>query len=228
MVPKITLSRLPFSAKDFTPIIHFGYLYSGLITHPSVPANTLQELLALAKAKPGSLNFGSAGPATTASIYVEYWKNTGVGVFQTIGYKSFVQSLNAVVAGEVHASTFALGGSVAQARAGKVKLLAVVGVRRSKLAPDVPTFLESGMDLTLVNFGGVLGPAGLPRDIVMRWNGEFRKLLADPALREKAFENQGFEQQPPSGGSPEEFAAYLQAEDQKIANVVKMVGLKLD
>jgi tripartite-type tricarboxylate transporter receptor subunit TctC len=221
-------SKLPYAMKDFTPIVHFGYLYSALIVHPSVPANSLKELLALAKAKPGAINFAAPGPASTASIYVEYWKQTGVATFQNVGYKSFVQALNAVVAGEVHASNFALGGAMAQARAGKVKALAVVGPVRSKLAPDVPTFQESGMDLTLTNFGGMLGPAGLPRDIVMRWNGEFRNMLADPALREKAFENQGFEQQPPSGGTPEQFAAYLEAESRKIAKVVQAIGLRLD
>jgi tripartite-type tricarboxylate transporter receptor subunit TctC len=221
-------SRLPFSAKDFTPIVHFGYLYSALIVHPSVPANSLKELLALAKSKPGAINFGSPGPASTASMYVEYWKNTGVATFQNVGYKSFVQSLNAVVAGEVHASTFALGGAMAQARAGKVKALAVVGLGRSKLAPDVPTFSEAGMELTLTNFGGMLGPAGLPGDIIGRWNSEFRKMLADPLLREKAFEAQGFEQQAPSGGTPEQFAAFLDAENRKIAKIVQAIGLKLD
>jgi tripartite-type tricarboxylate transporter receptor subunit TctC len=221
-------SKLPFAAKDFAPIVHYGYLYSALIVHPSVPASSLKELLALAKAKPGAINFASPGPASTASMYVEYWKNTGVATFQNVGYKSFVQALNAVVAGEVQVSMFALGGAMAQARAGKVKALAIVGLGRSKLAPDVPTFREAGMELTLTNFGGMLGPSGLPADIVGRWNGEFRKLLADPVLREKAFEAQGFEQQPPSGGTPEQFASFLEAENQKIAKVVQAIGLKLD
>jgi tripartite-type tricarboxylate transporter receptor subunit TctC len=222
------LSKPPFAAKDFTPIVHFGYLYSALIVHPSVPANSLKELLALAKAKPDSLNFGSPGPSSTASMYVEYWKKAGVASFQNIGYKSFVQSLNAVVAGEVQATTFSVGGAMAQARAGKVKALAIVGQSRSNLAPDVPTFAEAGMDLTLTNFGGMLAPAGVSREIVMRWNGEFKKLLANPEIRQKAFENQGFEQQPPSGGTAEEFAAFLSAESEKIAKVVKLIGLRLD
>jgi tripartite-type tricarboxylate transporter receptor subunit TctC len=221
-------SKLPYGAKDFSPIIHFGYLYSALIVHPSVPANNLQELLAMAKAKPDSLNFGTPGPATNSSMYVDYWKKTGTASFQNIAYKSFVQSLNAVISGEVHAAIFGLGQASAQARAGKVKALAVLGEGRSKLAPNVPTFREQGVDLTILNWGGMLGPAGLPREIVMRWNGEFKKLLADPALREKTFEGQGFEQQPPSGGSPEEFASFLQAEHAKLAGIVKVTGLKLD
>ena len=84
------------------------------------------------------------------------------------------------------------------------------------------------MDLTILNWGGLLGPAGLPRDIVMRWNGEMKKVLADPALREKFVEGQGFEQAPPSGGSPEEFSAFLQSEHTKLAKIVQITGLRLD
>jgi tripartite-type tricarboxylate transporter receptor subunit TctC len=115
-----------------------------------------------------------------------------------------------------------------QVKAGKAKALAIIGERRSKLAPDVPTFREAGEDLTILNWGGLLGPAGLSRDVVMRWNGEFKKLLADNALREKTFEGQGFEQAPPAGGSPEDFAAFLTAEHAKLAKIVKVTGLRLD
>lgn len=221
-------NKLPYGAKDFSPIIHFGYLYSALIVHPSVPANNLRELLALAKAKPDAYNFGTPGPATNSSMYVDYWKKTNVASFQNIAYKSFVQSLNAVVSGEVHAAIFGLGQSMNQARAGKVKALAIIGEGPSKLAPGVPTFREAGVDLTILNWGGLLGPLGLPRDIVMRWNGEMKKVLADTALREKFVEAQGFEQTPPSGGSPEEFASFLQAEHSKLAGIVKITGLRLD
>lgn len=221
-------SKLSYGAKDFTPIIHFGYLYSALIVHPSVQANNLKELLALAKAKPDAYNFGTPGPATNSSMYVDYWKKTNVAAFQNIAYKSFVQSLNAVVSGEVHAAIFGLGQSMNQARAGKVKALAIIGEGPSKLAPGIPTFREAGVDLTILNWGGLLGPAGLPRDVVTRWNGEMKKVLADPVLREKFVEGQGFEQAPPSGGSPEEFATFLANEHTKLAGIVKITGLKLD
>ena len=221
-------SKLPYGAKDFSPIIHFGYLYSALIVHPSMPANNLREFLAMAKAKPDTYNFGTPGPATNSSMYVDYWKKTNVASFQNIAYKSFVQSLNAVVSGEVHAAIFGLGQSMAQVRAGKVKALAIIGEGPSKLAPGVPTFREAGVDLTILNWGGLLGPAGLPRDIVMRWNGEMKKVLSDAALREKFVEAQGFEQAPPAGGTPEDFAAFLQAEHAKLAGIVKITGLRLD
>jgi tripartite-type tricarboxylate transporter receptor subunit TctC len=92
----------------------------------------------------------------------------------------------------------------------------------------VPTFREAGVDLTILNWGGLLAPAGTPRDIVMRWNTEMKKVLADVPLREKTFEAQGFEQAAPAGGSPEEFNAFLNGEHRKIANIVKVTGLKLD
>jgi hypothetical protein len=139
-----------------------------------------------------------------------------------------VQSLNAVVSGEVHAAIFGLGQSMSQVRAGKVRALAIIGEGPSKLAPGVPTFREAGVDLTILNWGGLLGPAGLPRDVVMRWNGEMKKVLADAALREKFVEGQGFEQAPPSGGSPEEFNSFLQSEHTKLAKIVQITGLRLD
>lgn len=221
-------NKLPYGAKDFAPIIHFGYLYSALIVHPTVPANNLRELLALAKAKPDTLNFGTPGPATNSSMYVDYWKKSGVASFQNIAYKSFVQALNAVVSGEVHATIFGLGQSMNQVRAGKAKALAIIGEGPSKLAPGVPTFREAGVDLTILNWGGLLGPAALPREIVMRWNGEMKRILSDAALREKFVEGQGFEQAPPSGGSPEDFGNFLQAEHAKLAGIVKITGLRLD
>jgi tripartite-type tricarboxylate transporter receptor subunit TctC len=221
-------SKLPYAAKDFAPIIHFGYLYSALIVNPSVPANSLKELLALAKSKPDSLNFGTPGPATNSTMYVEYWRKTGAASFQNIAYKSFVQSLNAVISGEVDVAIYGLGQAMAQAKGGKVKALAIIGEGRSKLAPGVPTFREAGEDLNILNWGGLLAPSGTPRDIVMRWNGEIKKLLADAPLREKTFEAQGFEQAAPAGGSPEEFASFLAAEHQKVEKIVKITGLHLD
>ena len=161
-------------------------------------------------------------------MYVEYWKKTGVADFQNIAYKSYVQALNAVVAGEVQVTIYGLGQAMGQARAGKAKALAIIGEARSKLAPDVPTFREAGVDLTILNWGGLLGPAGISRDVVMRWNGEFKKVMADRPLREKTIEAQGFEQAPPSGGSPEEFGAFLTAEHQKLAKIVQVTGLRLD
>ncbi len=221
-------SKLPYGPKDFAPVIHFGYLYSALIVNPSVPANTLQELFALARAKPGSINFGTPGPATNSSMYVDYWNRKGIASFQNISYKSFVQALQAVVSGEVQATIFGVGQAMAQVRAGKAKALAIIGETRTNMAPGVPTMSEAGEPLVIENFGGVIAPAGTARDVILRINSEFKKLIADPVLKEKFLLAQGFEQAPPSGGSPEEFAAFLEAEHRKIDGIVKVTGLRLD
>jgi tripartite-type tricarboxylate transporter receptor subunit TctC len=217
----------PYQLKDFTPIIHFGHLPAAVIVHPSVPANNLQELLALARAKPGAITFGTPGPATNSTMYVEYWEKNGVQ-FLNVPYKNFVSALQAVVSGEVNVAIFGLGMSLIQAKAGKVKPLAITGEQRSQFAPNIPTIIESGVDMNIANWGGIVGPAGLPRDIVMRINGEFRKLIADPVLKAKFLDTQTFEQQAPSGGTPEQFAAFLQAEDRKFERLAKTVGLKID
>ncbi len=96
------------------------------------------------------------------------------------------------------------------------------------MAPNLPTFLEAGTDLNIANWGGFVAPVGTPRDIIMRLNSEFKKVIADPVLREKFIEGQGFDQAPPSGGSPEEFGAFLKREDEKFARIVKVTGLRLD
>jgi len=221
-------SHLSYSAKDFVPIIHFGYLYAALIVNPSLPVNSLQELLALAKQKPDTIAFGTPGPATNASMYVEYWRKNHTASFLNVPYKSFVQSLNAVVSGEVQATIFGTGQAMSQVRAGKAKALAIIGQTRTKNAPGVPTIKEAGVDLTISNWGGVLAPTGTPREVITRINAEFKKAINDPVLREKYLEGQGFEQAPPSGGTPEEFGAFLQAEHEKLGRIVKLTGLRLD
>jgi tripartite-type tricarboxylate transporter receptor subunit TctC len=221
-------SRVPYQLKDFTPIIHFGYLYAALFVHPSVPANSIQELFALARAKPDGITFATPGPATNSAMYVEYWKkNKGIS-FLNVPYKSFVQSLQAVVAGESQVAIFGIGQVMNLAKAGKVKALAITGERRSTFAPSLPTLMEAGVDINISNWGGIMGPAGLPRDIVMRLNGEFRKLMADPVLKQKFLDGQTFEQSPPAGGTPEQFAAFLREEDAKFSRLAKLIGIRLD
>ncbi|MCC6473392.1 MAG: tripartite tricarboxylate transporter substrate binding protein [Burkholderiales bacterium] len=220
-------SRAPYQLSDFTPIAFFGYLPAALIVHPSVKAATVQELFALAKAKTGAVTFGTPGPATNSSMYVQYFaKQMGIH-FLDVPYKSFVQALQAVVAGEVNATIFGLGASLRMVKAGKARALAVTGEKRSYFAPDIPTILEAGVDINISNWGGFLGPAGLPRPIVTRLNAEIGKLIGAPIVR-KALEAQTFEQAPPSGGTPEQFAAFLKAEDAKFQRIVSMMGLRLD
>ena len=131
-----------------------------------------------------------------------------------------------MAAGEVNVAMFSLGASLNQAKAGKIRVLATAAPQRSMFAPDLPTFAESGIDVAMNTWIGMLGPAGLPREIVMRLNGEYRKILADPVMMEKYIKSQGLEPSPPSGGSPEEFAAFIRADQAAYAKAVNAVGLK--
>jgi tripartite-type tricarboxylate transporter receptor subunit TctC len=222
-------SSLPYdAAKDFTPIIHLGHLNSAVIVHPSVPANTVQELIALAKAKPNAVTFGTAGVSSSSHLYVEYLRKTQNVEFMNIPYKSFPQAMQATMAGEVNAAVFAIGTSITMAKSGKLKIIGTTGTRRSAFLPDQPTVVEAGIDQTMNTWNALLGPAGLPQAVVQRMNTEFKKLLADPAIREKFVFGQGFELYAPAGGSPEELAAFMKDDREKVARIVKVVGVKMD
>ena len=221
-------SKLPYGLKDFSPIIHFGYLYGALVVHPSVSANSLPDLLALARAKPDSIAFGTPGPATNAGMYVDYWRKSQSTSFLNVPYKSFTQAINAVISGEIQVSLYGVGQAMNQVRAGKLKAIAITAEQRSRFAPNLPTFVESGTDMVIVNWGGLAAPAGTAKEIITRIHTEFKKVIIDPALRERFLDGQGFEQAPLSGGTTEEFAAFIQKEDEKYARIVKLTGLRLD
>ncbi len=223
----LLFARLPYDPdKDFSPIIFIGALNSGVVVNAGLPVKNIQELLAQAKAKPGGFSFATAGPASNSNLYVEYLRREKGIAFLNVPYKSFPQGMAAAIAGEVHVAMFAIGQALAQARSGKVRLIAVSSPQRSLLAPDVPTLAEAGVDVAINTWIGMMGPAGIPREIVLRLNAEFKKLLADKSLMEKYVMGQGFEPTPPSGGSPEELAAFIKADQANYARVLKAVGLK--
>lgn len=223
----LLFSHLPYDPeKDFTPIIFIGALNSGVMVNSAVHVKDIHDLLAQAKAKPGAFSFATAGPASNSNLYVEYLRKEKGISFLNVPYKSFPQGMSAAIAGEVHLAMFAIGQALAQAKSGKVRVIAVSSPQRSIFAPDIPTLGEAGVDVAINTWIGMMGPAGIPRDIVMRLNSEFKKLLADKALMEKFVMGQGFEPTPPSGGSPEELAAFIKADQANYARVVKIVGLK--
>ena len=223
----LLFSRLPYDPdKDFTPIIFIGALNSGVLVNAGLPVKNIQDLLVQAKAKPGRFSFATAGPASNSNLYVEYLRKEKGISFLNVPYKSFPQGLSAAIAGEVNIAMFAIGQALAQAKNGKVRVIAVSSPQRSIFAPDIPTLGEAGVDVAINTWIGIMGPAGIPRETVMRLNSEFKKLLADKSIMEKYVMGQGFEPTPPSGGSPEELAAFIKADQANYARVVKIVGLK--
>jgi tripartite-type tricarboxylate transporter receptor subunit TctC len=226
----VTRSKLSYPADEIVPIILNGFLGAGIHVHPSVPANTLQELFALAKAKPNSVTFGSFGPASAANLYIELWKKEKGIEFLNVPYKAASLAYPALLGGEVQAVYFAITGAAAQnTKAGKVKTLAVMLDNRSPDLPNVPTYKEAGIDVALVTWFGLCAPPKTPRDIVSRLNGIVAKgLLGDAELRQKFVLSQGMVIEGAAGGPPEAFAKHIAQERERYARIVKIAGVKED
>lgn len=227
--PVLKTGQLPYDPqKDFTPVVMISQFNSVFLVNASVPANSLRELVALAKAKPGSVTFGTAGAPTTSNLYAEWFRNAQNIDFYNVPYKSNPQALQAVVANEVQVTVFASGGAMAQAKAGKVKVLAAVAEKRFSAYPDLPTVGEEGVDLVIRNWYGLFARAGTPRDIVERWNKTVSRASADPAFQQKVLLAQGMERASPSGESPEAFAEFLKRDRAMYERVKKEGRLKID
>ena len=222
----LLFAKLPYDPKEFAPIIFIGSLNSVILVNAASPARNIRELFDMAKAKPDSLSFATAGPGSGANIYAEYLRKEKGIAFLNVPYKSFPQGLAAAAAGEVDVATFAIGAGLAQAKSGRLRALATTAPQRSIFAPDLPALSEVGVDIAVNTWIGMMGPAGLPREIVMRLNAEYKKLLADKALVEKFVMGQGFEPVPPSGGSPEEFGKFIRSDQEAYARAIKIVGIR--
>ena len=222
----LLFAKLPYETREFAPIIFIGTLNSVILVNAALPARNIQELFEMAKAKPNSLSFATAGPGSGANIYAEYLRKEKGIAFLNVPYKSFPQGLAAAASGEVNVATFAIGAGLAQAKGGKVRALATTAPQRSIFAPDLPSLAEFGVDIAVNTWIGMMGPAALPREIISRLNAEYKKLLADKPLVEKFVMGQGFEPTPPSGGSPEEFAKFIRSDQEAYARAIKIVGIK--
>lgn len=214
--------NLPFdSEKDLAPVIQAVDSTNILSLHPSVPAKSVKELIALAKQKP--LNYGSSGVGGTGHLAGELF-NTMAGVKMThVPYKGGGPAMIDLVAGNIHLVFATAASAVPQIKAGKIKGLAVTTAKRSGLMPDLPTISEAGLPgFDANNWYGILVPAKTPRPIINRLNAEITKILHLPEIKTFLF-NQGLDVAP---GTPEQFAAYIKSEKAKWAKVVKASGAK--
>ena len=215
-------SKLPFDPiKDFAPITQAVDSTNILSLHPSVPAGSVKELIALAKAKP--LNYGSSGVGGTGHLAGELF-NTMAGVKMThIPYKGGGPAMIDLVGGQVQLVFATAASAVPQIKGGRIKGIAVTTAKRSALMPNLPTIAEAGLPgFEANNWYGVLAPAKTPRPIIMRLNSEIAKVLAIPDVKNFLF-NQGLD---PAPGTPEKFGAYIKSETAKWAKVVKASGAK--
>ncbi len=218
-------AKMPYDhVKDFTPVILVAGVPNVLVVNPQLPVNTVPELIAYAKANPGKLNFASSGSGTSIHLSGELFK-TMTGVQMThVPYKGSAPALTDLIGGQVQLMFDNLPSSLAFIKAGKLRAIAVTGTTRAPALPDVPTVADTVPGFEASSWFGILAPAGTPRDIVMKINGETSKWLASPDAKEK-LAAQGANV---AGGTPEDFAKHIQAETAKWAKVVKESGAKVD
>ena len=211
--------------KDLAPISLVAAVPNVMVTHPSVPARTLKEFIALAKAKPGAMNFGSGGSGTSNHLAGELFNLAAGAKLIHVPYKGVNLAMNGVLAGEVQLVFIGIPVPAPHIRAGRLTALAVLAPKRSPLLPDVPTAAEAGMpDFDVTTWYGILAPAGTPRPIITRLNAELVKLMHAPDLQERlaAMATETMT------STPEEFAAYLDREIAKWGEVVRKAGLRAD
>jgi tripartite-type tricarboxylate transporter receptor subunit TctC len=219
-------TRLPYSTlKDFTPIARTAMQPLALLVNPKLPVNTLREFVDYTRARPGQVNYGSAGNGGISHLVPEMFKNA-TGLFMVhIPYRGSAPAFTDLMAGQVQF----MGESIPQAanyhKQGKVRALAVTSRERNPALPDVPTVIESGFkDFEVVGFYGFLAPAGLPKDITAKLSDAFKQVMNSPDIRNRMV-TQGAD---PAFMGSDEFAQFLAAEMPRWAQAVKASGAKLD
>ena len=214
--------RLPFDPlKDFAPITALASSDSVLIVHPSVPAASVAELVAYAKANPGRLNYASAGKASPGHLTAEFFGRRAGAAFTHVPYKGNAEAIRSVLAGETQMMFTPTTGALPLIKAGKLKAIAVYLTERVDELPEVPS-LEGFDQRTLPFWYGLLAPAGTPREIVMRLNTETVKALKDPQVDKTLRAGRIF----PIGNSPEAFGAMMREGHAAWGRVIRETGVK--
>jgi tripartite-type tricarboxylate transporter receptor subunit TctC len=218
-------SNLPFNfIQDIAPVIYLARLAYVVVVNPSVPANTLPELIAYAKANPGKINYGSAGQGTPQNIACELFKMmTGVNLVH-VPYKGGAPAVADLLAGQVQVIFAPISESIQQIKAGKLRALAVTPAARLDVLPDVPTVAEFVPGYEASGFAGVGVPKGTPADIIDKLNKELNAGLADPRIKGRIEELGGTVM----GGSPAEFGKLVADATEKWAKVLKAAGVKAE
>jgi tripartite-type tricarboxylate transporter receptor subunit TctC len=231
VAPSLTISpslykKLAYDpVRDFAPVSLVATVPNVMVTHPSVPAKTLSEFIALARQKPGAMNFGSGGNGTSNHLAGELF-NIVAGVrLVHVPYKGVNLAMNDVMSGEVQLVVIGIPAAAPHIKAGKLRALAVIDSKRATALPDVPTAAEAGLPgFEVTTWYGVLAPAGTPRGVVSRLNAEIVRVVQSPEMKER-LATMATE---PMTSTPEEFADLIRQEIVKWAQVVRTAGLKAE
>jgi len=219
-------SKLPYNLeRDLAPVSLLATISFLVIVNPALPAKTMQELIQLAKARPGSLNCAHSGPGTTAHLGCEMLKSSAHIDIVPVPYKGTVPAVIDVIGGQAQLMFAVMQGGLPHVQAGKLRALAVTGAKRSPALPDVPTIAEAGVPgADFISWNGVHVPARTPRATIAKLNAELDRLLKLPELRER-MQTLGLE---PAGGTPEAFAAFVKADIARWAKVIKESGVRVE
>lgn len=211
-------------SKDFVPVSRLAISPLVLISSPALKVDSVKSLIALAKEKPGSISYGSAGVGSAAHMAGELFDQMAGTKMLHVPYKGASETATAVAGNTISVVFGGQGASFSLVAAGKVRALALTGAKRSPTHPDLPTVAEAGVPgYEISDWVGMLAPAGTPQPIVDKLNAEVQKALADPDTQKK-FELQGLE---PAGTTPKEFSAFVDAEQQKWAAVAQKSNIRI-
>jgi tripartite-type tricarboxylate transporter receptor subunit TctC len=221
-----TYAKLPYDAvNDFAPITFAASVPYALVVHPSLPVTTVKELIALAKSKPGQLNYASAGNGSTHQFCGELLKSMAGIDLTHIPYKGSTPAIAALLGGEVSLMFANVTDIGPQMKSGRIRVLAVTVPQRSAMMPDVPTIAEAALPgFEMRSWFGLLAPAGTPKPIITRLNTEAVKVLSRADVK-STLAAQGLEAMP---GSPEQFGAYIKTEIARFTKIAKAAGIKAE
>lgn len=218
------IQKTPYDmTRDFAPVTTATISPNVLVVNPASPANSVAELVALAKSNPGGLNYASSGTGATNHLAAELFKTmAGIDIVR-IGYKGAGPGLNDLIANQIQVMFPTAGAAAPHVKAGRVKALAVTSAERSSIAPQLPTIAASGLPgYESLAIYGIFAPAGTPRALVNRLNGEIVKVLGSADVKEKFF-SMGMEA---VGGTPEQLAARVRADSIRMGKVIRDAGIK--
>ena len=224
--PALHGAKLPFNVeRDFVPITHVASQTFIAHVSPAFPVKSVKDLIAYAKAKPGAINYASAGTGSTAHLMAALFENLAGVKMTHVPYKGAPQGRTAVMAREVDAMFDGLLATLPHMKAGRLRGLGVTSAKRSAVAPDVPTIAEAGVP----GYGadawyGLLAPRGTPAAVITKLSSTMGAALASPKIKEKML-TQGVE---PAGGTPAQFRAFLMSEMEKWGKVVKQAGIRVE
>jgi tripartite-type tricarboxylate transporter receptor subunit TctC len=218
--------HLPYDpVHGFTPISGLVQIDHALILNPAVPANNVKELIALAKSKPGQLNYGTYGVGSSGHLNMEMFKTVTGTNMVPVHYKGATPAMQDVMAGQIQLMFVSVGSGMPQVKAGTVKMLAIGGAKRLALLPDVPTVAETVPGFVAVSWFALFGPAGMPPDVTAKLNAEVRKIFADPEVQKNFMDVQYFES---IAGSPEDLTKRIATEEPKWRKLLEEAHIKME